>query len=89
MGKSTHNPIKGLIHLDEYMTKSTTVKPVYNGPVYSGHPGYCGHWTTSQNFQLPYILCKVDLYTADTLYITRYGHLAVTQGWLLYTGLTV
>ena len=35
-----------------------TVKPLYNGPVYSGHPIY-------------------------------YGHLAITQGWPLYTGLTV
>ena len=24
-----------------------TVKPVYNGPVYSGHPVYYGHLTTS------------------------------------------
>ena len=62
------------------MLQSTTVKPVYNGLVYSGYPGYYGHWTTSQNFQLPYILCKVDLYAADTLYITRYGHLAISQG---------
>jgi len=26
----------------------TTVKPVYNSPVYSGDPVYYGHWTTSQ-----------------------------------------
>ena len=38
------------------MTQSTTVKPVYKGPV------YYGYWTTSQNFQLPYIFWKVDLY---------------------------
>ena len=29
-----------------------TVKPVYNGPVYSGHPLYNGHWTTSQKSSL-------------------------------------
>ena len=27
------------------------------------------HWATSQNFQLPYIFCKVDLYIVVTLYI--------------------
>ena len=30
----------------------TTVKPVYNGPVYSGHPVYNGYWTTSQKSSL-------------------------------------
>ena len=39
-----------------------TVKHVCNGPVFSGHPVYYGHRTTSQNFQLPYIFCKVDVY---------------------------
>ena len=34
-----------------------TVKPLYNAPVYSGHPEYYGHQTTSRNFQLPYIFC--------------------------------
>ena len=47
-----------------------TVKPLYNAPVYSGRPEYYGHRTTSRNFQLPYIFCKVDLYIAVTLYIT-------------------
>ena len=37
-----------------------TVKPVYNGPVYSGHPVN----------QLPYIFCKFDLYISVSLYIT-------------------
>ena len=36
----------------------------------AGHPVYYGHRRTSQNFQLPYIFCKVDLYIAVTLYIT-------------------
>ena len=36
----------------------------------AGHPVYYGHRRTSQNFQLPYICCKVDLYIAVTLYIT-------------------
>ena len=26
--------------------KKNTVKPVYSGPVYSGHPIYYGYWTT-------------------------------------------
>ena len=47
-----------------------TVTPLYNAPVYSGHPVYYGHQTTSRNFQLPYIFCKVHLYIAVTLYIT-------------------
>ena len=34
------------------------------------YPVYHGHRTTSQNFQLPYIFCKVDLNIAVTLYIT-------------------
>ena len=34
----------------------STVKPVYNGPVYSGHPVYNGHWTTSQKI-VPFIYC--------------------------------
>ena len=46
-----------------------TVKPVCNGPVYSSHPLYYGHRTTSQNFQLPCIFCKVDLYIAVALYV--------------------
>ena len=29
---------------------------------YSGHPVYYSHWKTFQNFQLPYIFCKVHLY---------------------------
>ena len=49
---------------------SFTVKPVYNGPVYSGHTVYYCHQTTSQNFQLPYISFKVELYISVTLYIT-------------------
>ena len=64
-----------------------TVKPLYNAPVYRGHPVYDGHWTTSRNFQLPYIFCKVYLYIAVTLYYN--SHLAISQGWPLYTGLTV
>ena len=32
--------------------KGTTVEPVYNGPVYSGHPVYNGHWSTSQKLSL-------------------------------------
>ena len=52
----------------------------------SGQALYYGHWTTSQNFKLPYIFCKVDLYIAITLYITvtfpfpRSDH--CTQVWL-------
>ena len=37
--------------------------------MYSRHPVYYSHQTTSQKFQLPYIFCKVDLYIAVTLYI--------------------
>ena len=41
---------------------------VASGPVCSSHPVYYGHWTISQNFQLNFIFCKVDLYIAVTLY---------------------
>ena len=34
--------------------------------------------TTSQNFQLPYIFCKVDLYIVVPVYN---GDLAISQGW--------
>ena len=47
-----------------------TVTPLYNAPVYSGHPEYYGQRTTSRNFQLPYIFCKVELYTEVTLFVT-------------------
>ena len=71
-----------VVFVDTYRKKSTkkkrwkqdafedTVTPLYNAPVYSGHPVYYGHQTTSRNFQLPYIFCKVHLYIAVTLYIT-------------------
>ena len=66
-------------------TPGNTFKPVYNDPVYSGHPVYYGHRTTSQNFQWPYVFYKVDLYIkVVTLY--NNSHLAIS---LLYTGLTV
>ena len=51
-----------------------TPQPCYGHTciLYCGHPGYYGHRTTSQDVQLPYIICKVDLCTclAVTLYIT-------------------
>ena len=40
-----------------------TVKPVYNGPVYSGHPVYYGHRTSRKSC---HIYCKVGLYIAVT-----------------------
>ena len=46
------------------------VKRVHNSPIYSGHPVYYSHRPTSQNFQLPYIFCKLDLYIVITLYTT-------------------
>ena len=50
----------------------STVKTVYtyDGAVVSGHAVYYGHRTTTQNFQLSYIFCKVALCIAATLYIT-------------------
>ena len=42
-----------------------TVKP--RTALLSGDPAYHGHRTTSQNFQLPYNFCEVDLYIAVTL----------------------
>ena len=56
-----------------------TVKPVYNSPVYSGHPVYYSHWKTFQNFQLPYIFCKVDLYIYSGHPVYN-AHLAISQG---------
>ena len=47
-----------------------TVTPLYNAPVYTGHPEYYGHRTTPRNFQLPYIFCKVELYIEVTLFVT-------------------
>ena len=38
----------------------TTVKSVYNGPVYNGHPIFPKI--------VPYIYCKVDLYTVKPVY---------------------
>ena len=49
---------------------SFTVKPVHDGPVYSGHPVNYGHRTTSLKSCRSYIYCKVDLYIAVTLHIT-------------------
>ena len=51
-------------------TPGNTFKPVYNDPVYSGHPVYYGHWTTSQNFQWAYIFYKVDLYKLSPCIVT-------------------
>ena len=62
------------------MVRAITVQPVYNGFVYIGHPAYYGHLTTSQNFQLPYIFCKVDLYIAVTLPFPKND--SCTQVWL-------
>ena len=60
------------LHGWTWVFKRTTVKPVYNSTVYtgSGQPVYYGHRKTSQNFQLPYVFYKVDLYIAVTLFIT-------------------
>ena len=72
-----------------WLTESVnTVKPIYNGPVYSIHPAYYGHPTTWKKFQLPYIFCKVDLYNYSGHPVYN-SHLAISQGWPLYTGLTV
>ena len=49
--------------------------------VYSGHPVYYSHQTTSQNVHLPNIFCKVDLYITITL--------PFVKGEPLYTDLTV
>ena len=57
------------------MVRAITVQPVYNGLVYNGHSAYYGHRTTSQNFQSPYIFCKVDLYIAVTLHIKVTGQI--------------
>ena len=44
---------------------------VYNGPVYSGHSiPITVTGQLPENFQLPYIICKVDLYIAVTLHLT-------------------
>ena len=64
--------------------KCGTVKPVYNGPVDSGHPVYYAHWTT---FQFPlYFLKSWPVYSGHPVYN---DHLAIFQGWPLYTGFTV
>ena len=51
--ENENTPIRGK-RIAPYQ-KKFSVKPVYNGPVYSSHPVYYSHRTTSQNFQLPYI----------------------------------
>ena len=44
---------------------------VYNGPVYSGHSvPITVTGQLPENFQLPYIISKVDLYIAVTLHLT-------------------
>ena len=55
---------------DFWLIVTYRVKRVHNSPIYSGHPVYYGHRPTSQNFQLPSIFCKLDLYKVITLYTT-------------------
>ena len=50
-----------------------TVKPVYNGPVYSGHPIHHRHRTTSRKLCLMFNY-NVDLYIAVTCVYDRRGH---------------
>ena len=55
---------------DFWLMVTNRVKRVYNSPIDSGHPVCYGHRPSSQNFQLPYIFCKLDLYKVITLYTT-------------------
>ena len=46
----TNFTVKDLYEL--HCISDNTVEPVYNGPVYRGHPVYNGHWTTTQKSSL-------------------------------------
>ena len=54
-----HFPHKSKIQSNLYITALYIAVTLY----------IISHWATSQNFQLPYIFCKVDLYIVVTLYI--------------------
>ena len=61
-------------------SESSTVKPVYNGPVYIGHPVYYGHLTTSPTFSAAlYFLQTWPVYSGHTV---DNSHPAISQGWL-------
>ena len=53
-----------------WLIVTNRVKRLYNSPIDSGHPVFYGHRPSSQNLQLPYIFCKLDLYIVITLYTT-------------------
>ena len=61
----------------------TTVKPVHNFPVYSSHPVYYGVPKFSVALYFPQ---SWRVYSGHPVYN---GHLTISQGWPLYTGLTV
>ena len=67
------------------LTAQSTVQ--YNGPVYSGHPVYYSHLSTSQKFSIRlYFLQCWPVYSGHP---ASNNHLAISQEWPLYTGLTV
>ena len=70
-----------------YPNSVYTVKPVYNDPIYSGHPLYYGHRTISKNVSVAlYFLPSWPVYSGQPVYN---GYLAIPQGWPLYTGLNI
>ena len=60
---------------------------IYNGPVYSGHPVYYSRRSTSQKFSIG--LYSLQCWPVYSGHPATDNHLAISQEWPLYTGLTV
>ena len=59
---------------------------LYMTALYSGHPVYYGHRTTFQKLIALYFLHSWPVYISG--HSVYNAHIAISQGWPLYTGLT-
>ena len=78
-----------LVNWYQHFWRLNTVKPVYNGPVYSGHLVSYGYVPDNfpKSWVALYFLQSWPVFSGHPVYN---GHLAISQGWPLYTaGLTV
>ena len=77
-------PVERLVRLGitNYTVQAFIIIPTLSW--FSGRPVYYGHRTTSQNFQLPYIFWKVDLYLCITVTLYIPDTLPFPK-WPLYT----
>ena len=60
---------------------------IHNGPVYSGHPVYYSRRSTSPKFSIG--LYSLQCWPVYSGHPASNNHLAISQEWPLYTGLTV